>query len=390
MALLICHQGHKRIAMQRELITPRTDWERKLKEQGFVYYKDYYNESAAYSFTAQEVDNIEKATNEIFEMCLRVVQHVIDNDLLDEFFIPQKYADLIKWSWAEDMPSFYGRFDLVYGKDGSIKLLEFNADTPTSLLEASVIQWYWLQEFNKNLDQFNSLHERLVKHMSMCKPYFYGNKKLFFACVKNSNEDFMNTKYLQDCANQALIDNSFIYMDDIGLNTQDQFCTSAGEPIGNIFKLYPYEWLFYEEFGPQLCTTKDLTMWIEPAYKAILSNKMLLVYLHKLYPDSPYILPAFFDDASQITGDYVKKPVFSREGANVDIVIAGGVKESTPGDYGEEGFVYQQYAPIPDFDGNFPVIGSWLIGGEAGGMGIRESKTLITGNMSMFCPHYFK
>ena len=133
--------------MNRISITPRPDWEAKIKQQGFVYYEGYYNENAAYTFNAAEVDTIEAATGELFDRCLDVVQHVIDHNLWDEFFIPKEYAELIKWSWDNDNPSFYGRFDLAMSADCSqIKLLEFNADTPTSLLEAAVIQWYWLQD----------------------------------------------------------------------------------------------------------------------------------------------------------------------------------------------------------------------------------------------------
>jgi glutathionylspermidine synthase len=183
--------------MIRRNIVPRYNWEDKVKEQGFLFYKNesYYSETCAYEFTATEVDAIETATAEIFDMCLAVVDHVIKNKLWDEFFIPRQYADLIEWSWKEDQPSFYGRLDLAY-RDGEIKLLEFNADTPTSLLEASVIQWYWLQDFNKSYDQFNSIHEKLVDHIKVCAPYFLSDK-LHFTCVPNHTEDFMTVKYIE-------------------------------------------------------------------------------------------------------------------------------------------------------------------------------------------------
>ncbi len=320
--------------MERINIVPRNNWESKIQAQGFVYYKGYYNEDTAYKFTASEIGNIEVATREIFDMCLKVVQYVIDNDLWDEFFIPRKYADLIKWSWNEDLMSFYGRFDLAYnGSD--IKLLEFNADTPTALFEASVIQWYWLQEYNSSKDQFNSIHEKLVDHMKVCNQYFQDGK-LWFSCVNHSQEDFITVKYMQDVAQQAGIENNFTYIEDVGLNTGKQFVTKSGELIKNIFKQYPYEWMFYEEFGELLIATKDECFWIEPAYKSILSNKMLLKYLYQLFPNSPYILPCEF--GKPITKNYVKKPVFSREGANITIVSNGTIADETKGEYGEEGF----------------------------------------------------
>ena len=379
--------------MLRHTITPRKDWEQKIKDQGFLFYKQdsYYNETAAYEFTGAEVDLIETATNEIFEMCMVVVEHVIKNNLWDKFFIPKEYADLISWSWKEDMPSFYGRMDLAFN-NGDIKLLEFNADTPTSLLEASVIQWYWLQDYNSNFDQFNSIHEKMMAHMKVCAPYFYHPKVLTFACASDNIEDLMTTKYLQDIADQAGIKSDFIYMNEIGVDDKGEFYKTDGTPIGNIFKLYPYEWMFHEEFGKYLSASRESTLWIEPAYKALWSNKMLLVYLHELFPKSKYILPATYSPTEVLyrPGMYVQKPIFSREGANIKIVKNGQVIEQTGGEYGEEGYVIQEYAELPDFGGNHPVIGSWLVGGVPAGMGIRESSGLITNNTSRFVPHFFK
>ncbi len=379
--------------MQRHTITPRKDWEQKIKDQGFLFYKQesYYSENAAYEFTAAEVDQIEAATADIFEKCIAVAEHVIKNDLWDEFFIPKQYADLIKWSWNEDMPSFYGRMDLAFN-NGEIKLLEFNADTPTSLLEASVIQWYWLQDYDSRLDQFNSIHEKLEAHMKVCGQYLYTPQVLTFACTSDNVEDLMTTKYLQDVATQAGLNTDFVYMDEIGVDDKGEFYKQDGTPIGNFFKLYPYEWMMHEEFGKYLSNTRETTMWIEPAYKALWSNKMLLVYLHKLFPDCKYILPAFYSatDVVHSSGNYVQKPIYSREGANVKVVQHGEVIEQTGGEYGEEGYVIQEYTALPDINGNHPVIGSWLIGGVPAGMGIRESDGVITNNTSRFVPHFFK
>ncbi|WP_132051116.1 glutathionylspermidine synthase family protein [Pseudocnuella soli] len=374
--------------MQRIAITPRPDWTQKVEEQGFLFYdlNNYYNETAAYAFRADEIDALEKATAEIFDMCLAVVEHVIGNKLYSDFHIHAAFADLIERSWEEDQPSFYGRLDLAYN-NGQIKLLEFNADTPTSLLEASVIQWYWLQEFDPVYDQFNSIHEKLVAHLQDCTAHLKPGT-LWFTSVKDNVEDFMTVKYLQDCALQAGLANDFVHIEDLGVNELGEFMTGSGQPVPNIFKLYPWEWMFNEEFSPYLGHNMEKTLWIEPPYKAILSNKMLLVYLHKLFPNSPYILPAHYNGPGGLQ-HYAKKPVFSREGANVSIIQNGAVVEQQGGDYGEEGFIYQQYAPLPEFGGNKAVIGSWLIGGEPAGIGIRESDGLITGNTSRFCPHYF-
>ena len=375
--------------MKRIAIQPRKEWIQKIEAQGFLFYDlgNYYDETAAYEFSTAEIEAIETATAQIHDMCLEAVAYVIKNKLWSRMFIKPYFAEFIEKSWKEDACSLYGRLDLAYN-NGNIKLLEFNADTPTGLLEASVIQWYWLQEYNKRFDQFNSIHEKLVSHMGVCKDYFQ-NKTLHFTAVRDHTEDYMTVKYLEDCASQAGVNTHFLYIDEISLDTENRFCTPEGGPIDGIFKLYPWEWLFNEEFGQYLPVSNNLEMnWVEPAWKAILSNKMILVILHELFPDSPYILPARFN--RQLSGSYVRKPVFSREGANVTIVKKGVVADETGGDYGDEGFIYQQYTELPDFSKNIPIIGSWLIGGVPAGMGIRESSKLITNNTSRFVPHYFK
>ena len=119
-----------------------------------------------------------------------------------------------------------------------------------------------------------------------------------------------------------------------------------------------------------------------------MSNKAMLPVLYRLFPDSPYLLPAYHFP-TRLGGNYCQKPVFSREGENVTLVRNGRVLESTPGIYGEGEFIYQALVDIRSFEGYYPVIGSWVIGGEASGIGIRETRSRITDNMSFFVPHYF-
>ena len=375
--------------MKRIEITPRPGWQNTIEQQGFLFNEggNYWKENAAYSFAEAEILSIEKATSEIFAMCLEAVEYVIKREWYDKFFIERKFAELIRWSWYEDQPSLYGRMDLSYN-NGSIKLLEFNADTPTSLLESSVIQWYWLKDVKPNSDQFNSIHERLIAHYKVIRGWMKSNR-MHFCCSEESLEDLMTVKYMEDAAQQAGLDTRFLFMSQLGFDTQKQnFTDDLFEKIETIFKLYPYEWMMAEEFGPELVTTREKCWWIEPAWKTLLSNKMILTVLHELFPRSPYILPC--TTTRPRTGDFVEKPIYSREGSNVDIWVNGRSVEKSDGEYGSEGYVYQQYAPLPDFGGNHPVIGSWLIGGEPAGMGIRESDGLITNNMSRFVPHYFE
>jgi glutathionylspermidine synthase len=161
-------------------------------------------------------------------------------------------------------------------------------------------------------------------------------------------------------------------------------------PILNLFKLYPWEWLMHEEFGKHLLEVSDKMFWIEPAWKMILSNKAILPILWELNPNHKNLLPTYFEYNKEFGDNYVKKPLLSREGA--DIVLNNGTvaEMGQPQGYGDEGFIYQKLALLPNFDNNFPVIGSWIVGGEAAGIGIREDAWLITSNMSRFIPHFIK
>lgn len=373
--------------MKRIEIQPRSNWQKEVEKLGFGFHTTnvpYWKEDAYYSFTMDEILYIEKATAELWDLCLGAVQYVMDNNLYHLFKIDENFIPLIEKSWEEDHPAIYGRFDFCY-KNGELKLLEFNADTPTSLYEAGIVQWFWLQDFDKGKDQFNSIHEKLIEYWKYLKTYLY-KAPLHFSCIKQSLEDLTNTEYLRDCAMQAGFDTRLVFIEDIGWDSDAKiFVDIENEPITNIFKLYPWEWLIKDAFGKNILQDSNRTFWIEPAWKMILSNKAILPILYKLYPNCPYLLPSYFEQKSLI--NYVKKPLLSREGANIDIVKQYNTIEKSLGEYGSEGFVFQELFELPNFNNCFPVIGSWVIGQEPAGMGIREANNLITDNKSCFVPH---
>jgi glutathionylspermidine synthase len=375
--------------MRRIEATPRPDWQKKVEEAGLTWHsgqQPYWNEAAFYEFTAKEVDQLETATNELEKMTLAAAQHIIDHRLYGKMGIPEAAVPLIESSWEAEPPALYGRFDLAYDGSSPPKLLEYNADTPTSLLEAAVVQWYWLQEVFPHRDQFNSLHEKLIALWKELTPYLPEGRIDF--CSMDDAEDGMTVTYLQDTAQQAGLKSTIFPIDEVGWNGS-AFVGPDDRPLGAIFKLYPWEWMVREEFSRHL--GKDSTVWIEPPWKMLLSNKGLLPVLWELYPRHPYLLEAHFD-GPRLMMSWVKKPLLGREGANITLHQPGKDIE-TPGEYGEEGFVYQDLAATRDFDGKYPVLGSWLVGHEEGnvacGVGIRESETPITTNTSQFVPHVF-
>jgi glutathionylspermidine synthase len=374
--------------VRRESRVPRIDWPRKVEDLGFAFHtfdgEVYWDERAAYRFSAREVDTLEEATAELHARCLDAVKHVVERADYQRFRIPERFHAFVEQSWKGAEPSLYGRMDLAWDGSGEPKLLEYNADTPTALLEASVVQWYWMQEAVPGMDQFNSIHEKLIARWQAMRGALPADGRVYFTCDSDSPEDQGTVDYLRDTAQQAQLTPLPIDIADIGWDGR-AFVDLDNRPMRALFKLYPWEWMLREAFGENLLA-RTLSL-IEPPWKMLLSNKAILPVLWELFPGHPNLLPASFEPGRFAT-DFVKKPLYSREGANVSI-HAGGRTLDSPGEYGEEGFIWQAYQPLPQFDGNYVVIGSWVVGDEPAGIGLREDATPITRNTSRFVPHYF-
>jgi glutathionylspermidine synthase len=376
--------------VRRHTIGPRSHWQSRVEEVGLTYHtladgKPYWDESAYWEFDAAEINRLEAATAELQQLCLAAGDHILDRDRLGEMHIPAIAAARIRETWRTEPPALYGRMDLAY--DGrEIKLLEYNADTPTALIEASVAQWYWLRDCFPEYDQFNSLHEKLVAKWKDLVPFV--SQPVYFG-HDGSAEDHMTITYLRDTAQQAGLRTFAIAMNEIGWEAaKARFLDLGRQPIRTLFKLYPWEWLVAEEFGPHALLTMNAVQWIEPIWKMLWSNKALLAILWELNPNHELLLPAYLNSPRELT-EYVRKPLFGREGANVT-AYRGGVRVETSDEKEDEvEFVYQKLASLPQIAGNTPVLGSWLIDGEPAGMGIRESSGLITRNNSRFVPHIF-
>lgn len=382
--------------MQRIAIAERPDWREQAAAVGFRFHtiagEPYWDESAYYRFSlAQVEDHIEDPTQELLGMCYAAVEHIVGDDaLLQRLRIPEPFWDYLRASWGRGDKDLYGRFDLAYDGTGPAKLLEFNADTPTGLFEAAVFQWLWLEDGRRSgrlpagADQFNSISEKLI---AAFEAFGFAGATLHFACVREHEEDRGTVAYLEDCARQADVVTKFVHVEEIGVDAQGRFADLDDQPIDNLFKLYPWEWMAAEEFGSHLL--RDRTRIVEPPWKMTLSNKGLLPILWEGYPGHPLLLPSYFEEdpqAASLGARYVRKPLLGREGANVEIVD-GSSRSGAPGPYGEEGWVVQALQPLPDFEGRRPVLGSWVAAGQACGVGIREDAGPITTNASRFVPH---
>jgi glutathionylspermidine synthase len=395
--------------MRRLTTTPRSDWQKRVEKIGLTYHtladgSPYWDESAYWQFSAAEIDRLEAATSEIQTLALAAGDVILNQDHLAQMGIPPSAGPAIRAAWNGEPPALYGRLDLAY--DGTtIKLLEYNADTPTGLVEAAVAQWYWLQDCFPDSDQWNSLHEKLVAKWKNLKNYVID--PVHFADV-GTEEDSMTVAYLRDTAQQAGLHTRRLGVPEIGWDAKRlRFVDLENHPINTLFKLYPWEWLLKEPFGVHALETlppasalqeygprKDRrswgsTLWIEPIWKMMWSNKALLAILWELNPGHELLLPAHLDGPHDMKS-YVRKPVLGREGAGIAVVRDGSVVEGSLTGESADGYVYQQLASMATAAGKTAVFGSWLIDGEPGGMGVRESTGLVTNNTSRFVPHLFK
>jgi len=381
--------------MRREASPPRPDFETHAAEIGFEYAdidgEPYWDESARYVFTLREIEeDIEAATAELHALCLELVSRVAKSEeMMERLRLPSHSRDLVAESWRKREPSLYGRFDFAYDGRGPAKLLEYNADTPTSLFESAVAQWRWLEHMidrgslPRSADQFNSLHEKLIARWGEIAPRAF----VHLSAMSESVEDFGMIAYLADCAAQAGSAAALLDVRDIGLKDA-RFYDRDGREIEILFKLYPWEWMFADEFGQAPAMRR--TRFLEPPWKAALSNKGMLALLWEMAPGHPNLLECYFadDPRSKALGEnYAMKPLYSREGANVSLVRDGRAIASAPGAYGAEGHVRQALHMLGCFDGQYPALGSWLIGDAPAGMGIREDVSPLTSNRSRFVPH---
>lgn len=373
--------------MRRLPSRPRPDWTSKLESVGVTYHTHdsgpYWDESAYYELTAAEVDQLESATNTLHQLFIEAGQAIIDRSWWSRLGIPGRAVAPIERSWAEDDFSLYGRFDLAFDGRTPPKLLEYNADTPTALIEASVAQWFWLQDLAPDADQFNSIHERLIDAWKT-----FPTRRVHFCAVRDHPEDDQTIRYLRDTCTQAGHETDELPIEELGWNDATRrFVDLADRPVDACFKLYPWEWMWDEAYAPHIHLRS--THFIEPVWKMLFANKGILPILWELYPDHPNLLPAY-TSPEPLRGNHVKKPRFGREGANVTLTLNGRDVARTEGEYADDVFIYQAAAPMPEFDGHRPVFGTWVVDHEAAGLGIREDTARITSNISRFVPHLFR
>lgn len=413
------------IMERKELGSRRYNWEATLEEDGMVYSIDhsdpedthYWNEFASFTMKPDEREFVSAQVEEMERMCMAAVDHIVNSDLVNNLQLGDLGLKIALDSWERREPAFYGRMDFVYdSQKGSLKFLEYNADTPTSILEAGIIQKRWFVENGFEADgysEFNNLMDSMVERWSQLKHRLV-YPILHLACVQEpSGEDIANLEAVSAAANKAGITTRIIHIEELIWNEERRLWEDAeGVVVKNLFKLYPWEDLVndleYDENGNPVLDAQGnpvtymtfekyqaMDNWFEPAWKMFLSTKVLLVALWELFPNHPLLVQAGF--TADGMRNWVRKPFFGREGAGLTISAPDyGVHIKSRDDYmedvaSEDEYVYQEYVHVPEefrtgTEANLLTMGAWVVNSRHVGFSLRESEYRITDGICRFVP----
>ncbi|MGE4510121.1 MAG: glutathionylspermidine synthase family protein [Sulfurimonadaceae bacterium] len=376
----------------------------KLAELGLTWHTDKdgskYVGDALVEVTQAEAEAYYEAANELYDMYAEAAQYVIDNNLFFELGIPFNLIEPIKKSWENDVHwHLYGRFDLSGGIDGApIKLIEFNADTPTALFETALLQWALLKYNNMDEEsQFNNVYDAIRENFKRLITLFddtelfderYEGWKILFSSMDGNEEEEATTRLLQQMASDAGFVTGFEYLQNVKFDEEGIY-DREGNEYEYWFKLYPWEDIAIDE--PELATTLGAIMQnqraiiLNPAYTLLFQSKGMMKILCDLFPDSPYLLKTSFEPLKGVK--QVEKRVFGREGANTKIINAdGSVAVSNDGPYENFKKVYQEYAEFPqDIHANKYQAGVFFAY-EGCGLSFRRGGEILD-NMSKFVGH---
>lgn len=376
-----------------------------LEEIGFYWHTDIDNSDyvadSMVEITEAEAEAYYTAANEIYDMFVEAGEHVIKNNLFHEIGIPFNLVEPIKLSWESDVHwHLYGRFDFAGGIDGEpIKLLEFNADTPTSVFETGVVQWALARHNGMDTGlQFNNLYEALKANFKRVVTLegdieeferVYDGWRMLFSAVRGNKEEENTVKFLQQVAHEAGWTTGFTYMDEVGFDAEHGVFDEEGEKYEFWFKLYPWEDIAISEGGllEQLTNMikNQTSIFLNPPYVAMFHSKGMLKILKELFPNSPYLLDASFEPL--VGKSYVEKKCFSREGENVKIFASDGATIAENGGiYGNSKNVYQEFVQLPTDSSGAHYQAGVFFAYEGAGLGFRKGGKILD-NMSKFVGH---
>jgi glutathionylspermidine synthase len=375
------------------------------RELGWDYFiseeaEDYLT-SELVVITDAEREAYYETGNRLYDLFAKTGDYILKNNKLHELGIPANLHELIRLTWDDDRHlHLFGRFDFAGGVGGlPIKLIEFNADTPTSLPETAIIQWAQLKANDiPEAQQFNFVYDALIAQFERLKTLNPDREAaILFSTLRGAPEDDDNVSLLRQAAGEAGFETGFAYVDDVTFSDVNGiFAPQDDGQLANWpfwFKLVPWEYIAWDE--PQLCqmlthiVRRNQAIILNPAYTMMFQSKAILKFLWDLFPQDTALLEATLKEPiGRSDFPYVQKVLFGREGSNVALFDNIGIPtEVRNGEYEGQASVFQALAELGrDASGQYYQSGVFFAY-EACGMGFRRSPNKIIDNGAQFVGH---
>jgi glutathionylspermidine synthase len=359
------------------------------------YLEEEYFSEELLGIYRSEVEQFRRISDEAFYLFQRATDKIIAENKLGELGIPLSFHKCIEHSWKNKTkhPFLYGRFDINGGlKSDYGHIIEFNADTCSTIPETLLWQPLQLEKLKGNPQSFNTLKHDIKNTLSNLKSYIGKENPTFLGTSFGYIEDKENVSCIINIAYEAgfkplYSDLEKVIFSDEGVYHQigDEY-----EDVDVLFKMVPWDWMFNDE--PELARTlsdliiNEKVVVLNPAYTAVWQNKKFLAYITQNFPNN--ILAETYLLQESRLGDFVKKPVYGRLGENITIETAASARQESNGDFGNQDMIYQKYYPLnKDMENYFYQTGMFYTT-RASAINLRAQRSQIITDDCEFMSHF--
>lgn len=398
-----------------------------LREEGIFTWDCMYGEEYALADLhrldageLQEMRSAAEALGRIYAKTVAVVQQG-GPELWAELGLPEAAFGAVRLRLDETVPTLIGRFDFARTADGW-KMLEFNSDTPTGIVEAfhvngRICRAYGERDPNEGCRR--QLRDGFQRMLDIYRQAGYRADRIVFSALDWHEEDAGTTRYLLSQSGYpgavfAPLAALRVNGDRLELAEDSEGPRPTG-PIDVLYRLHALEKLAEDrdtdgyptgEHALQLIADRRLAI-INPPSGFAAQTKALQALIWSLHeagsfynPEEhetieAYMLPTYMEPCFPGGTSYVVKPILGREGSGVTIYGPDGVAIDRSGEneYMDQPMVYQQYTELPKvkvetlrgpYEGRL-LWGCFLIDGQASAV-IARIGGHITGNLSYYLP----
>jgi glutathionylspermidine synthase len=385
--------------MQRITIEPRQGWSAEASSRYSWHTPTAtpgWHEDVYYKLTPDEAEELRTTA----ERCHRLVDTTVERAIRERLWpiigIEQAIGDKIKAAWDDELPGLLSRIDFIY-EAGFYKMIDYNAESTTGLMEASILQKLWRDAQFPNVRQFNDIHPALVQRLNDTRIGRTDNR--FHVTADSAVADATETvRYVGACAQEAGYRVAYYPLGDTGV--QDEWfydmTVNPAQPLVMVYKCYPWEGFVTDRIGGDGPNAGHLYLdhvnhkrgswWLEPIWRMAYQCNGLLPLVWETFVDDFNLL-----NTSRAQGDvgprFVRKPVWARDSMNIQVQLDGKIVSETVGERDAESYIYQTYGESTPIDGHYTVFSVWLVRNTAVGLGIREGTDPIVRSNGRFAPH---